>query len=270
MVSFPNCKINLGLHILGKRPDGYHNLETVFYPVPLTDALEIITAPDQKFQFKQTGLTLDLPAPDNICVKAFELFRKVFPGCPQVHMHLHKVIPFGAGLGGGSADAAFTLLLLNKKYQANLEENILLDLALQLGSDCPFFIRNQPALATGRGEKMSSIDLDLSAYKIMLVNPGIHVNTGWAFSMIQPGAGSTPVSNIINLPIKEWKDQLVNDFEKPVFEAHPELSAIKEILYASGAAYASMSGSGSTLFGIFPKHDFTPPAFPGHYFTRVI
>ncbi|MGZ5287479.1 MAG: 4-(cytidine 5'-diphospho)-2-C-methyl-D-erythritol kinase [Flavisolibacter sp.] len=270
MVSFPNCKINLGLHILGKRPDGFHDLETVFYPVPLTDALEIITAPDQYFQFKQTGLSLDLPSDSNICIKAYELFRQVYPTLPPVKMHLHKTIPSGAGLGGGSADGAFTLLLLNKKYNAGLSEETLLDLALQLGSDCPFFIRNQPALATGRGELLEPIHLDLSGYCIMLVNPGVHINTGWAFSQIKPASGRPSLAGIISKPLETWKNNLVNDFEVPVFEQYEELGIIKKTLYDAGAVYAAMSGSGSTLFGIFPKHDFTPRSFPGHYFTRVI
>ncbi len=270
MVRFPNCKINLGLNILGKRPDGFHDLATCFYPIHLTDALEIITAPDQKFQFTQTGISLDLEGSNNICVKAYELFRQAFPSCPPVHMHLHKIIPSGAGLGGGSADAAFTLLLLNEKYKAGFSQEKLISLALQLGSDCPFFIINSPCIAMGRGEKMKPINLDLSAYSILLVNPGIHVNTGWAFSKIRIQRQRKPLDEIISLQPGEWKDRLVNDFEEPVFTAYPELTHIKESLYKAGAAYASMSGSGSTLFGIFPKHDFTPPSFPRQYFTRVI
>ncbi len=270
MVSFPNCKINLGLHILGKRTDGFHNLETCFYPIPLTDALEIITAPDQEFHFNQTGLTLNLPASGNICIKAYELFREAYPDCPPVHMHLHKTIPSGAGLGGGSADAAFTLLLLNEKYKAGFSQDALISLALQLGSDCPFFILNRPCIATGRGEEMKPIDLDLSQHTIMLVNPGIHVNTGWAFSQVRITQHTGTLNSLISLPLEEWKDRLVNDFEEPVFATHPELSSIKATLYKAGAVYASMSGSGSTLYGIFRNHDFTPPSFPGQYFTRVI
>jgi len=181
MLSFPNCKINLGLHILGKRDDGFHNLETVFYPVPFKDALELIPSTNTGIEFTATGLAVDGNAADNLCAKAYHLLKKDFPEIPTIKIHLHKAIPLGAGLGGGSADAAFMLKLLNEKFKLNLSTDQLINYALQLGSDCPFFIINKPCLATGRGEMLEEIAVDLSAYKIVLINPGIHINTGWAF-----------------------------------------------------------------------------------------
>jgi len=257
VVIFPNCKINLGLNIISKRDDGFHNLETVFYPLPFTDALEIISA-DKNVQqtdieFSYSGLTIDADAENNLCVKAYRLLKKDFPAMPSAKMHLHKAVPMGAGLGGGSADAAFTLLMLNNKFGLNLSTDLLINYAMQLGSDCPFFIINKPCFATGRGEILESIVLDLSAYKILLVNPGIHINTAWAFKQITPAIPAKPVRQIIQQPVEQWKDELVNDFELPVIKAHPELKVLKDQLYAAGAVYASMSGSGSTFYGIYKK-----------------
>jgi 4-diphosphocytidyl-2-C-methyl-D-erythritol kinase len=251
LVVFPNCKINLGLHIIRKRADGYHDLQTVFYPVPLHDALEVIHANDKKFQFQQSGLTIAGDANNNLCVKAYQLLQKDFPSLPAVHMHLHKIIPMGAGLGGGSANGAYTLYLLNKKFQLDISEKQLLAYALELGSDCPFFIINQPSFAEGRGELLQPVQLDLSGYKIILINPNIHINTGWAFSQIQPQASLQSLKDIIKQPIETWRDNLLNDFEAPVLKAHPQLAQIKNVLYQKGAAYASMTGSGSTFFGLF-------------------
>ena len=198
MVSFPNCKINLGLHILGKREDGFHNLETVFYPVALKDAVELIpnTNNATDIEFTGTGLVIDGNAADNLCVKAYRLVKKDFPQLPAVKVHLHKAIPMGAGLGGGSADAAFMLKLLNDKFKLNLSTAQLLNFALQLGSDCPFFIINKPSIATGRGEILEEIAIDLSAYKMVLINPGIHVNTGWAFSKLTPAMPKKSVKEV--------------------------------------------------------------------------
>jgi 4-diphosphocytidyl-2-C-methyl-D-erythritol kinase len=183
-------------------------------------------------------------------------------------MHLHKVIPTGAGLGGGSADGAFTLLLLNKKFDLGISEENLLKYALELGSDCPFFIKNKPSLATGRGERLEEIALDLTPYKIVLVNPGIHVNTAWAFSKITPLKNRTSLKKIIHNPVESWKETLSNDFEHAVFAEHPEIRSIKETLYSDSALYASMSGSGSTVFGIFEKNKEVKFDFPTHYFVR--
>ena len=184
MVVFPNCKINIGLRILDKRPDGFHNLETIFYPIPLKDSLEIIrdTSPQQEIIFSQSGNQIDGVPADNLCIKAYRLLKKDFPQLPAIQMHLHKAIPLGAGLGGGSADAAFAIKLLNEKFQLNLSPDQLISYSLQLGSDCPFFIINKPCYATGRGEIMQPLTISLSGYQLVLVNPGIHVNTSWAFS----------------------------------------------------------------------------------------
>jgi 4-diphosphocytidyl-2-C-methyl-D-erythritol kinase len=252
VVQFPNCKINLGLHITSKRADGFHNIETVFYPVGLKDILEIIVS--NQFEFSSTGITIPGDTSNNLCIKAYQLLQKDFPEIPAIKMHLHKNIPMGAGLGGGSADGAFTLQLLNDKFRLNLSQEQLIYYAAVLGSDCPFFILNTPVFATGRGEILESINLDLSNYTFALVHPGIHVNTKWAFEQIQPKTPPKSIKEIIQLPIEEWKHLLKNDFEAPIMQAHPEIEVIKNALYADGAVYASMSGSGSSVFGIYPQH----------------
>jgi 4-diphosphocytidyl-2-C-methyl-D-erythritol kinase len=268
VIVFPNCKINLGLHIIRKRPDGFHDLETLFYPVFLQDALEIITSESAvAVQFTQSGIAIE-NTPDNICLKAYYLLKKDFPQLPSIQMHLHKAIPIGAGLGGGSADGAFTLLLLNNKYNLQLTEPQLITYALQLGSDCPFFIKNKPCLGGGRGEDLQELPLDLSAYKIVIVNPGIHVNTGWAFSQLQPASPALALAEVVQKPIPEWKQYLVNDFEKPIFTHYPQIQACKETLYNMGAVYASMSGSGSTVYGLFNKEKELSFSFPAHYFVK--
>jgi 4-diphosphocytidyl-2-C-methyl-D-erythritol kinase len=268
MISFPNCKINLGLNIVEKRADGFHNLETVFYPIPFFDALEILCAGE--FRFIQTGITIPGDQKDNLCVKAYQLLKSQLHTLTPVHIHLQKTIPLGAGLGGGSSDGAFTLKLLNDIFHLNLSTQQLLDYALRLGSDCPFFILNQPCYATGRGELLQPIELDLSVYSIILINPGIHVNTGWAFSQITPRKPKISVREIVQLPIQYWKNKLINDFEEPVFSAHPLLRSIQEELYKHGALFAAMSGSGSTIFGIFKKNSIPDFKFPAGYFSKVI
>lgn len=272
MIVFPNCKINLGLHILQKRTDGFHDLETVFYPVALQDALEIVQSPSSgsTIQFDTTGISIDSSTEDNICFKAYQLLKKDFPELPAVKMHLHKVIPSGAGLGGGSSDGAFTLLLLNKKFNLGLTEEQLIHYSLQLGSDCPFFIKNKPCYATGRGEKLEEIELDLMNYTIVLVNSQIHIHTGKAFSKITPSSQRTSIKEIIQRPIENWKELFKNDFEEVVFAEYPEVKEIKEQLYRQGAVYASMSGSGSTVFGLFEKNKDLKFDFPKHYFIRQI
>lgn len=270
MISFPNCKINLGLHILGKREDGFHNLETVFFPVPFKEALELITSTSTEIEFTATGLAIDGNAADNLCVQAYHLLKKDFPEIPAVKIHLHKSIPLGAGLGGGSADAACMLKLLNEKFKLDLSTARLINYALQLGSDCPFFIINKPCFATGRGEVLEETALDLSAYKIVLINPGIHINTGWAFSNITPALPVKSIHVIIQQPIKTWKDELKNDFETAVFTAYPTVKEIKESLYAQGAIYAAMSGSGSTVFGIFEANTGSLSLKDSNYFIKII
>ena len=187
MIVFPNCKINLGLNVLGKRPDGYHNIETVFYPLPFYDVLEVIQSSNnqQPVELFLSGNKIEGKTENNLCVKAYHLLKKDFPQLPPVKIYLHKVIPAGAGLGGGSADGAFTLILLNDKFHLQLSQQQLLNYALQLGSDCPFFIINKPCFAQQRGEILEPIQLNLSAYKLIIINPGIHVNTGWAFTQVE-------------------------------------------------------------------------------------
>lgn len=263
MISFPNCKINLGLRILGKRADGYHNLATVFYPLPVHDVLEIVNSTAS--QLTVTGIPVAGPPEKNLCMKAWELLRKDFPALPPVSIHLHKNIPMGAGLGGGSADGAFMLQLLNRKFQLQISQEQLLQYALQLGSDCPFFIYNRPCLATGRGELLQPVESDLGNYSFLLVHPGIHVNTSWAFSQITSSSDPHSLDEIIKLPVEKWKDELKNDFESPVMSHHPSLQEIKDQLYGHGAIYASMSGSGSSVYSIFPKKQLPEINWPVSY-----
>jgi 4-diphosphocytidyl-2-C-methyl-D-erythritol kinase len=253
LILFPNCKINLGLHIVRKRDDGYHDLETIFYPIALNDAVEVIEnfSPNYEPELHCSGLAVDGNVHDNICVRAYNILKKDFPQLPPVKIYLHKVIPLGAGLGGGSSDGAHTLMLLNKKFALGLNQQQLIDYSLMLGSDCPFFIINRPCIAKGRGEIMEEIQLDLSSYHFALVHPGIHVKTAWAFTGIEPAEPSVALTEIIQQPVDSWKNILTNDFEKPVFEKYPELAKIKQDLYDAGATYATMSGSGSTIVGIF-------------------
>lgn len=272
MISFPNAKINIGLNILSKRDDGYHNLQTIFYPVAIKDALEIIDTNESEndIVFSSSGLTINGKEDDNLCIKAYHLLQKDFQQILPVKIHLHKNIPMGAGMGGGSADAAFMLCLLNDKFSLNLSTEELIKYALQLGSDCPFFIVNQPCFATGRGEILEPIKLNISPYKICIVNPGIHVNTAIAFSGIEPGKNECNLIQLIHQPIKDWKETIINDFEVSVFAKHPEIASIKHELYKQGALYASMSGSGSTVYGIFKAEHQFDIKFPSGYFFRWV
>ncbi len=282
MLVFPNAKINLGLKIIRKRSDGYHDIETVFYPLPLTDILEIIASRNNSFavSFTTSGNKIDIDPQKNLCIKAYNLLKQDQPTLPHISMHLHKSIPMGAGLGGGSSDAAFTLQLLNRKFNLGLNKEKLLDYAIRLGSDCPFFIVNKPCYATGRGELLQAIPLDLSAYKFLIVYPGIHVSTEWAFSVSKPSDASRDANldqsrkasdgSIILKPIETWKDLLINDFEEPVFSQYPEIKKIKENLYKAGAIYASMSGSGSTVYGIFKKDAEISFEHSADYFTKQL
>lgn len=261
MILFPNCKINIGLNIVGRRSDGYHDLETIFYPVrKLHDAVEILPQPasDNKEETvlpRFSGLPVEGAIENNLCVKAYRLLKQNFPELPPIQLCLHKAIPMGAGLGGGSADGAFTLLLLNQKFHLKLLTSQLLDYALRLGSDCPFFIINHPCFAEGRGEILQPVPLDLSGYSLVLIHPGIHVSTAQAFAGITPQRPVSDLQELITRPIESWKETVVNDFEKTVFRQHPLLAEIKEKLYETGALYASMSGSGSSLYGIYPKEN---------------
>ena len=254
MIQFPNCKINLGLSILAKRADGYHELETVFYPIAVSDALEIL--PAANLTMTQSGIAVPGDPAQNLCLKAYHLLKKDFPTLPAVQMHLHKNIPMGAGLGGGSSDGTAALIILNQQFSLGLNDQQLIDYASQLGSDCPFFVYNKACHATGRGEVLTPIHLDLSNYQFLLVHPGVHIATAWAFQQLKPHSKSESIQAIIEKPITDWKNYLINDFEAPVFKAEPKLLVIKDQLYQLGAIYASMSGSGSSLFGIFPKDHF--------------
>lgn len=268
MITFPHAKINLGLNIVNKRTDGYHDIETVFYPIKLNDAIEVIEK--ENIHFSISGLPIEGDKENNLSIKAFYLLQKDFPQLPPVHLHLHKKIPMGAGLGGGSADGAFTLKLLSKKFDLGLSEKQLIDYSLQLGSDCPFFISNKPCFATGRGELLELIDLDLSKYKIVIVHPGVHVSTGWAFSTVKPVTPKKSIKEIIKQPIGTWKEELKNDFEEPVFNKYSEIRKIKDDLYADGAIYSSMSGSGSAVYGIFKKEDRIDVSFPKKFSTHEV
>lgn len=275
MISFPNCKVNLGLKVTRKRQDGYHDIETVFYPLPLTDVLEIIHDDASRTvdteskttgaKFTTTGLPINGATGKNLCVKAYELLQKEFPKLPPVQIYLHKTIPIGAGLGGGSSDGSFTLKLLNEKFHLRLSTEQLLDYSLHLGSDCPFFILNRASYATGRGEFLQPIDLDLKAYSFIIVHPGVHISTLWAFQQLSASPPLKSIQEIVQQPITTWKDELMNDFEQAVCRYHPELSGIKNMLYDAGAIYASLSGSGSCFYGIFQKNHFPEISFPDRF-----
>lgn len=274
MIVFPNSKLNLGLYIIRKTDKGYHDLETIFYPIALNDALEVIEhkhySKQHTLPFTSSGLPIKGKPASNLCVQAYRILKKDFPDLPAVQIHLHKVIPSGAGLGGGSADAAFTLKAINDLFELGLDMEQLLHYAGELGSDCPFFIINKPCFAEGRGEKLQEIELDMSAYKFLIVNPGIHIDTGRAFMNVFPAQPDTDLKEIIKQPVERWKDNMANDFEKPVFAQHREIVDIKDYLYLNGAIYASMSGSGSSVFGIFPKDMQTELAFPKNYFVAEL
>jgi 4-diphosphocytidyl-2-C-methyl-D-erythritol kinase len=275
LVLFPNCKINLGLHVAGKRSDGYHDLETVFYPVPLKDAAEITTYSPRKdhpeFDLTITGSPIPGDLSSNLCTKAWQLIKKDFPDIPSVRMHLHKAIPIGGGLGGGSADGAFTLILLNDELKLNLTTEKLLAYALKLGSDCPFFILNKPCYATGRGENLEEINVSLNGYHFVIVDPAIHISTADAFHEITISKRQSPqLREIVSRPPDTWKDVLVNEFEEPVFKKHYELERIKQELYESGAAYASMTGTGSCIYGIFHNSKKTANLLAGEKFRTYM
>ncbi len=253
MICFPNCKINIGLYVTEKRADGFHNLETVFYPINnVTDALEVLDSTNGATEITTTGVPLQIFLEQNIVYKAYLLLKEKF-NLPASHFHLHKGIPHGAGLGGGSADAAFTLQLLNKKFGLQIANTELQNMAAMLGSDCAFFIQNTPCFGTGRGEVLEPFSLDLSAYQVCLVKPQVHIPTAAAFQGITPTKAPHHLPTILQQPIETWQNEVINSFEKPIFAKFPEAKAIKDFLMQSGAKYASLSGSGSTVYGIFPE-----------------
>lgn len=255
MIVFPNAKINIGLNIVEQRPDGFHNIESCFYPVPWFDALEVIEV--ESFSFATSGL--DVPGDGNICIKAYELLKHDF-GLPPVSIHLHKNIPIGAGLGGGSADGAFMLSLLNNKFSLALSTKQLQDYAGQLGSDCPFFIDNKPSFVEGTGDIFSPINIKLQGLYIVIIYPQIHIETISVYKNITPSGSTADLKNILETnPIKDWPEQIANDFEK---SADNKILSLKDMLNAQGAIYASMTGSGSAVYGLFtdaPKIQTTQP-----------
>jgi 4-diphosphocytidyl-2-C-methyl-D-erythritol kinase len=251
MLCFPNAKINLGLHVTEKRPDGFHNIETIFYPIPLQDALEAVIA--RKTAFRQTGLKLKTPAKDNLVMKAYHLLSQK-QTLPPLEIYLMKAIPSEAGLGGGSSDAAFALKLMNGLCHLQLPDHQLEKIAASIGADCPFFIRNTPVIATGTGNIFRPLDLSsLKNYLIYIVKPPVTVATKEAYALVRPQKPAFPLGDLPAIPVPEWRNVLVNDFEPSIFGKHPIIGEIKDKLYALGADYASMSGSGSAVFGLFTK-----------------
>ena len=244
--------------MVAKRPDGYHNLETIFYPVQLADALEMV--PSGKLQLTVSGISIDGDNADNLVLKAYRMLQTDFE-LPPVHFHLHKVIPTGAGLGGGSSDAAFALRMMNDYFQLQLSSQKLMKYAAKLGADCAFFIQNKPAFATGIGDQLNEIKLDLSGYNLLIAKPSFSVNTSEAYSGIVPHKPTFNLKETGEIPVEKWKDFVVNDFEKSVFKKYPEIEKLKESMYQMGAIYASMSGSGSAVFGLFRHSPINPENF---------
>jgi 4-diphosphocytidyl-2-C-methyl-D-erythritol kinase len=259
MISFPNAKINLGLHVVGKRTDGYHDIETIFYPVPLRDALEIV--PASTFSFRQYGQAVDAAPEDNLVMKALRLVEKKY-AVPVSEVCLKKAIPFGAGLGGGSADAAFMLKLLNSYANLRLSDLELEEMAVNLGADCPFFVRNRPVIASGIGNVFEPVELSLKGYFICIIKPDVFVSTKEAYAGVKPTVPLLSLREIASMDVSGWKYRMVNDFEPSVFKQYPVIRKIKEQIYAQGAVYAAMSGSGSSVFGLFEKEVDVSALFP--------
>lgn len=253
MITFPNAKINLGLRVIRKRTDGYHDIETIMYPIGLSDALEIVPAADGVFGFSATGIIVEGDAEDNLCVKAFRLMQLKY-GLPEVKIHLHKVIPTGAGLGGGSSDAAFALKLLRRIFSIKNCDDDLRQMATQLGSDCSYFIENIPAFAKGRGEDLLNLSISLKGYHLLLVKPELEVSTPWAYGKIVPSGISMPAYDQIPADISQWQSLLCNDFEQVVMDEYPQIRQIRNRMLEMGAVYSAMSGSGSAVFGLFSDH----------------
>ncbi len=248
MIVFPNAKINLGLNVVSKREDGYHNLETVFYPIPFTDGLEM--AETGKEGLTVSGIQPDVASDQNLVFKAYRLLKEDFD-LPVVRFHLHKVIPGGTGLGGGSADASFTLKMINEYFHLSLNVESLKRYASLLGADCPFFIDNRPSFAAGKGDILTPVNVDLSRYHIVLIDPGCTVSTKEAYENVIPAKPEFNLKNLESLPVEQWKNFVTNDFEKTIFQKYPIIGSFKQLLYKSGAVYASMSGSGSSVYGLF-------------------
>lgn len=255
MLVFTNSKINLGLNVIEKRPDGFHNIQTVLYPVNWADSLELVeTNRDSNFNLHVSGLnSAAIRNNDNILHKAYRLISNKYK-IPAIDVYLHKMVPMGAGLGGGSSDAVFFIKLLNDKFNLNIPENDFLKMLAGLGSDCSFFLKNRPVYAIERGDVFEEVSVNLSKYHILIAWPGIISNTKEAYAMLQPKFPEISLKDIIlNEPIEKWRGLLNNDFEVPIFEKYPEIKTLKEQMYSAGAIYSCMSGSGSAVYGIFEK-----------------
>ncbi len=248
MIVFPNAKINIGINITSRRTDGYHNIETIFYPVNIFDALEAL--PANKLTFDSSGVDIPGRTEDNLCIKGYQLINKDYK-LPPLNIHLHKNIPIGAGLGGGSADAGFFIKLLNNQFNLKLTTDQMMDYARVLGADCAFFIENKPLFAFEKGDQFETIKLDLSKYHMVLVMPPAHVSTSEAYRGVKPAEVKHSLYDLISEPIQDWKHMIKNDFEESVFKNHAVIRGVKAALYEAGAIYASMSGSGASVFGIF-------------------
>lgn len=267
MLCFPNAKINLGLSIIERRPDHFHNIESIFYPIPLSDILEVVKSnkKDVKVELKITGMDIPGSVNTNLCVKAYHLLDNVYD-LPPVTLHLHKLIPMGAGLGGGSADGAFTLTLLNQAFELGLSSEKMADYASQLGSDCPFFIRNRPSLGEEKGQLLSDVQVNLEGKYLVLVKPPVFVGTAEAYAGVVPHKPEHSVASVIQNPVNLWKDMLCNDFENSIFNKYPMIAEVKAQLYKNGALYSSMTGSGSAVYGIFENEIQLKNVFAGMFY----
>ncbi len=265
MLIYSNAKINIGLNIVEKRNDGFHNIETVFFPIGIRDAIEIADSKSEApYTFSASGIPINIDAKDNIVVKAYELIKAKYD-FPSQDIHLHKNTPFGAGLGGGSANAAFMIKLLNKKFKLGMSTGEMEGEVKKLGSDCAFFIKNKPAFAIEKGDKMNSIDVDLSGYHILLIKPDVNISTPEAYAKIKPHKPEKSLEELIKQPIETWRTTITNDFEDSIFPKHPQLAKIKNELYEQGAIYAAMSGSGSSMFGLFKDEPNILPQWEKHF-----
>lgn len=264
MITFPNCKINLGLSIIEKRDDNFHKLETIFYPIPLKDVLEIVPSTSKDINFHSSGLSISGDSKNNLVIKAYNLLSADYK-LPGVKIHLHKNIPMGAGLGGGSSNAAFTFILLNKFFNLKISDEDLIGFASELGADCAFFIKNESVFATSKGEQFQSINISLKGKYIRIIKPNVHISTEEAYVGINPFVKIRRLNDIIQGDIADWRITLINDFEKHIFLKYPEIGQIKQELYEQGAIYAAMSGSGSSVFGIYENEPKTNDSFKNYF-----
>jgi 4-diphosphocytidyl-2-C-methyl-D-erythritol kinase len=269
MLCFPNAKINIGLNVISRRSDGFHNIETVFCPIGLTDILEFVPLPGLppgKSTFTNTGIRVDGADNNNLCMKAYQLLSGDFE-LPAIEVHLHKIIPMGAGLGGGSSDGAFMLKYLNMQFGLGLNDDQLCDYASHLGSDCAFFIRNRPLFGYERGNRFREVPVFPQNLEIVMVNPGVHIGTAEAYAGVRPGKPMHALEELIRMPVEKWRDAVFNDFEESIFPRHPDIGVIKNTFYQTGAVYASMSGSGSSVYGLYKgQAPDLKDQFPGYFY----